>query len=125
MDTGDRINLLYIEDDLASLKALETYFNARKGYEFFSASNAAEGLSLANSISFDLVLVDLDLPIMDGYAVLSRLRANPNYVQAPVLALTANSAPAEMEKGLRAGFDHYIIKPIPFKILESKIQTYL
>ena len=104
--------ILYIEDNPANLKLVTHIFEKQPNIEIISAYTPTLGLDLIMSTKPDLVLLDIQLPEMSGYDVLATLRNNPETKDIPVIAVTANAMPSEIKKGLHAGFNNYLTKPI-------------
>lgn len=104
--------LLCIEDNPANLRLIHRILAARPLWTIIDASSAEFGIDLARSQLPDLVLMDIGLPGMDGYTALSRLRQDPETTAIPVIALSANAMPRDIEKGVAAGFDDCLTKPI-------------
>jgi len=104
--------ILYIEDNPANLKLVATLLKKRSPHRLISAPDASIGLSLVESQQPDLVLMDINLPGMDGYAALQRLQENDATRHIPVIAVSANATRKDLEKGMDAGFERYISKPI-------------
>jgi len=118
--------ILYIEDnpDNKSLvqRALES-----KGYRFLWAENGWDGLDLAKKDHPDIILLDINLPDIDGYEVARRLRGeNINMMlYVPIIAITANALRGDAEKALAAGCDVYMSKPINIRELWARIEAFL
>lgn len=89
------------------------------------ATNGVEGLRTAQERRPDLILVDINMPSMDGYEVTARLRAMPDLSQVPIVALTANVLRGDRERSLEAGCDGYIQKPLDVDMLPSQIEAFL
>ncbi|MCB1954462.1 MAG: response regulator [Rhodocyclaceae bacterium] len=104
--------VLYIEDNPINLRLVERIFEMRSHIELISAHEPGLGLELAKLRVPELILLDINLPGMDGYEVLKRLRADPELAPIPVVALTASAMPGDIERGKRAGFNDYLTKPI-------------
>jgi two-component system, cell cycle response regulator DivK len=98
---------------------------ARKGYEVVCAVNGAEGVSMAGSESPDLILMDLSLPIMDGWDATRMIKADATTKAIPVIALTAHAMDGDEQKARDAGCDDYDTKPIEFPRLLGKIGALL
>jgi signal transduction histidine kinase/CheY-like chemotaxis protein len=104
--------LLYIEDNPANLKLVQEIVRFRPDLRLLSAPDGDAGLALARSRAPEAVLMDLNLPGMSGFEVLAQLRRDPATAAIPAIALTANAMPRDVERGLAAGFDRYLTKPI-------------
>jgi two-component system cell cycle response regulator DivK len=102
------------EDNRLILNDLLTSF----GYEVLEAVTGEEGLNLAENSNPDLILMDIQLPRMDGYEVTRRIKANPKLYHLPIIAVTSFALSGDKEKALAAGCDGYITKPFkPMEIL--------
>lgn len=114
------MKLLVVEDEpkMAALlrKGLE-----EEGYAVTVAGDGHTGLEYAQSSDFDLIVLDVMLPRMDGFEVARRLRARHN--QTPILMLTARDAPADVVKGLNLGADDYVTKPFSLEILLARVRA--
>jgi signal transduction histidine kinase/ActR/RegA family two-component response regulator len=104
--------LLYVEDNPANLRLVQEIVRFRPGLRLLSAADGRAGLALARAERPAVVLMDLNLPGMSGFEVLSALRADPDTAAIPVIALSANAMQHDIERGLAAGFDRYLTKPI-------------
>jgi CheY-like chemotaxis protein len=94
-------------------------------YQVIEAVNGQEGVELAERERPELILMDLSLPIMDGWEATKRLKANDDLRSIPVIALTAHAMVGDQEKALAAGCDDYLVKPLNEEILMAKIAKYL
>ena len=94
-------------------------------YEVIEAVNGQEGVELAERERPDLILMDLSLPVMDGWEATRQLKANDDFRSIPVIALTAHAMKGDEEKALAAGCDDYLVKPLDEDELIAKIQKYL
>lgn len=94
-------------------------------YQVIEAVNGQEGVELAERERPALILMDLSLPIMDGWEATKRIKANNELCSIPVIALTAHAMVGDQEKALAAGCDDYLVKPLDEDILMAKIQRYL
>jgi len=103
--------ILVIEDNQQNLYLMK-YLLEDCGYEVFEAMDGKEGIEMAASISPDLILLDIQLPTMDGYAVARSLRQNNQLAKTPIVAVTSYAMPGDREKALEAGCSGYIEKPI-------------
>jgi two-component system cell cycle response regulator len=105
------IRVLVVEDDPDSLE-LMTYLFRAFGHEALGAASGDRALDVASATSLDLILCDLRLPGMDGFELLSKLKADPELKAIPVVAVTAYAMPGDKERVMSAGFDGYVSKPI-------------
>jgi CheY-like chemotaxis protein len=113
--------VLYIEDNDDNV-ALLTVRLEIEGFETIAAPDARSGLALARSAGPDVVIMDLDLPDIDGWEATRRLRADPATSHIPVIALSAHAMPEHRERALRAGCDGYEAKPVDFAGLVARIR---
>lgn len=104
--------LLYVEDNPANLKLVEEIVRFRPDLQLMAAGDGSLGLTLARTHHPDIILMDLNLPGMSGLEVLAQLQREPDLSAIPVIALTANAMPRDIERGLAAGFFRYLTKPI-------------
>jgi CheY-like chemotaxis protein len=116
--------ILLVEDNEMNRDML-TRRLGRKGYEVVSATDGERALAMARSESPDLILMDLSLPVLDGWEATRRLKAADETRTIPVIALTAHALTEEREAAMAAGCDDYDTKPVDFPRLLSKIQTLL
>lgn len=116
--------ILVIEDDEAS-RMLVIYLLEADGYQVYSASNGRDGVRAALEHGPDLILSDLQMPVMDGYEVARLLHANPGWRRAPLVAVTAFSMPGDREKALEVGFQDHISKPIDPERFVRQVEAYL
>jgi two-component system cell cycle response regulator DivK len=116
--------ILIAEDNEANL-ALVEYLLRAAGHETLSATDGAEAVSLVRQAPPDLVICDLQMPVLDGYAVLAQLREDPALRDVPVIALTAYSRRGDRTSVLVAGFDGYLSKPIDPEAFVAQIEKYL
>ena len=104
--------LLYVEDNPANLQLVEQLIARRPDMRLLSAVNGDLGVKLARDHQPDVILMDINLPGISGIQALKILREDPATAHIPVLALSANALPLDIEKGLKAGFFRYLTKPI-------------
>ena len=97
----------------------------RKGYEVLIARDGAEGLAQAKSRAPALILVDLGLPVIDGWEVTRQLRVAPETAAVPIIALSAHAMPEDRERALAAGCNDFIAKPVDFPCLINRIEVLL
>jgi CheY-like chemotaxis protein len=116
--------ILLVEDNEMNRDMLSRRLR-RKGYEVVIALDGAEGVAMAQSEEPDLILMDISLPVMDGWEATRKLKADPRTQSISIIALTAHAMAGDKEKSLEAGCDDYDIKPIDFKRLQGKMQALL
>lgn len=113
-----RDNILIIDDDPDTLEFLRIVFNVR-GRDVVGAQTGLDGLRLARQQVFDLILVDIMMPDIDGYEVCRRLRADPHTAEVPLVIVTARSSLLDQTQGLEAGADRFLIKPVGISMLTT------
>jgi two-component system cell cycle response regulator DivK len=116
--------LLLVEDNEMNRDMLSRRLQ-RRGYEVVIAVDGQEGVALAQSEAPDLILMDMSLPVMDGWEATRRLKAASETMSIPVLALTAHAMSGDREKAMEAGCDDYDAKPIDLPRLLEKIEALL
>lgn len=116
--------ILIVEDNPNSLE-LMTYLLGTRGHAGLCAGTGAEALQVARAETVDLVLLDLQLPDLDGYQVLRQLRAMPGFARTKIIAVTAVAMLGDRERTLAAGFDHYIPKPINPRTFVQEVERWL
>ncbi len=122
VEGGLRGRLLYIEDNPVNVLLVEELVQVAGGFEIVSETTGGAGVERARRTSPDLVLIDLQLPDIDGYEVLRRLRELPETATTRCIALSANAMPDDRQRGLDAGFDEYWTKPIDFAAFVASLQ---
>ena len=116
--------ILYVEDNEDNVYMLTTRLR-RRGFEVLIASDGAAGVARAQAEAPDLILMDMSLPVLDGWEATRRLKASAATRGIPVIALTAHAMAGEREKALAAGCDDYDTKPIELQRLLEKIHRLL
>jgi CheY-like chemotaxis protein len=116
------MKILLVEDNEMNRDMLSRRL-LRKGFEVVIAVDGREGVDMASSESPDLILLDMSLPVMDGWEAAGHLKTNPATREIPVLALTAHAMDGDREKALAAGCDDYDTKPVNFARLLEKISA--
>ncbi|WP_313166165.1 ATP-binding protein [Massilia oculi] len=124
-DEGEPHLVLYVEDNPANLRLVEEIVAFRRDLRLLSAPDGHLGLQLAKAHLPEAILMDLNLPGMSGFEVLRQLRADPETTWIPVIALTANAMPRDIERGLAAGFHRYLTKPIDIDKFTEAINSTL
>ncbi len=110
-DTRPRL-LLYIEDNPANLKLIEQLIARRPDLRLLTAQNGTDGISLAHGYLPDVILMDINLPGISGIEAMRIIRLDPATAHIPIVAVSANAIPSDIEKGIEAGFFRYLTKPI-------------
>ena len=118
--------VLYIEDNPDNKVLVQRALEA-KGYQFIWAPTGLSGVEMAKSEKPNVILLDINLPDIDGYEVAKRLRSESsrNLLYVPIIAVTANALRGDAEKALAAGCDVYMSKPINIRELWARIEAYL
>lgn len=116
--------ILVIEDDPSS-RALLKYLFETAGYAVLEAADGGTGAHMALEANPDLVVCDLQMPVLNGYEVVRHLQNAPNWRRVPVIAVTAFSMPGDRDKALAAGFDEHITKPITPETFVGQIEAFL
>jgi two-component system, cell cycle response regulator DivK len=97
----------------------------RRGFEIVIAVDGAEGVRLAGSEMPDLILMDMGLPVLDGWTATSQIKASPQTHHIPIIGLSANAMQGDRERGIAAGCDDYDTKPVEIQRLLEKISALL
>ena len=116
--------ILIVEDNEMNRDMLSRRLE-RKGFEVVMAEDGAKGVDMSKSESPDLILMDLSLPVMDGWEATSTIKADDITKHIPIIVLTAHAMAGDREKALEAGADEYDTKPIDFKRLLGKIKDFI
>jgi CheY-like chemotaxis protein len=116
--------ILLVEDNEMNRDMLSRRL-MRKGHEVLIAVDGEEGVAMAQSEAPDLILMDMSLPVLDGWEATRRLKAAPETQSIPIIALTAHAMAGDREQALAAGCDDYDTKPIEFRRLLGKIEAIL
>jgi CheY-like chemotaxis protein len=109
---GGQHTLLYIEDNPANMQLVRQIIQRHPDIQLMTAVTGNNGIELARSALPEVILMDINLPDLNGFEALKILRSDPSTAQIPVIAISANAMPSDIEKGLKAGFFRYITKPI-------------
>jgi CheY-like chemotaxis protein len=104
--------LLYVEDNLANMKLVEQLIARRPDMRLLTAVDGTLGIEIARAAQPTMILMDINLPGISGVEALKVLRGDPSTAHIPVVALSANAMPRDIERGLQAGFFRYLTKPI-------------
>ena len=112
---------ILVADDKASSRELVRTVREHSGYEVLEAADGAEALAMAQDKEPDLILLDLQMPALDGFGVIGKLRQDARFQATPIVALTANAMNGDEEKAMTAGFSGYITKPLRLSFLRSEV----
>lgn len=123
-DTSRR-TVLYIEDNPANLKLVAQTLGRHPHIHLLTAHTPQLGIKLALTEHPELILLDINMPGMDGYEVLKRLRAETGLQSVPVVAITANAMPRDIERGKAAGFTEYLVKPLDIPQFDAVVDKLL
>ena len=116
------MKILYVEDNEDNIYMLKSRLS-RAGYTVVIATDGEQGVAMAASERPDLVLMDLSLPVLDGWEAARRIKAAPETSRIPIIALTAHAMPGDQEKALAAGCDDFDTKPVEMPRLLGKIRA--
>jgi two-component system, cell cycle response regulator DivK len=116
--------ILIVEDNELNRDML-TRRLARRGYETLAAADGEQGIDMARQTMPNLILMDMSLPVMDGWEATRRLKSAPETSGIPIVALTAHAMSGDRERALEAGCDEYDTKPVEFSRLVLKIEALL
>lgn len=118
--------MLYVEDNADNLKVLQLMINRLRPDDIvLAAATGEEGIATATERLPDLILMDIDLPGMNGYEALEVLRQQPSTRHIPVIAVSAHAMPENVQQGMAAGFAAYITKPVNMLELDETLSQHL
>jgi two-component system, cell cycle response regulator DivK len=121
---NQRATILYVEDNPENRLLIRRVLNA-EGYNVSEAGSAAQAIKALHEQTPDLILMDINMPDIDGYALTAHLKAQSNLKQIPIIAMTANALKGDRERSLAAGCDGYIEKPVNVDTLTDQIVHFL
>ncbi len=121
---GSDTTILYVEDNAENRLLVRRILQA-EGYQVLEADSARAAIEVVRSQPPDLILMDINLPEIDGYTLTSRLKSIPAFGRIPIIALTANVMRGDRERTLEAGCDGYIQKPIDVDTLPEQVDRFL
>jgi two-component system cell cycle response regulator DivK len=116
--------ILYVEDNIDNRTLVRRVLTA-DGYTVIEAVNATQALEILENTRPSLILMDINMPDIDGYSLTTQIKQTPGLEAIPVIALTANVMRGDRERSLEAGCDGYIQKPIDIDILSEQIERFL
>jgi CheY-like chemotaxis protein len=124
MDSQKKATILYIEDDKGSQRLVKRVLESH-GYTIFIAGEGLEGIAIARQEKPNLILMDINLPTMDGQEITTRLRSLPNFSNIPIVAVTANTSPGSRQQALAAGCTGFLTKPIDVIEFPRQVEAFL
>jgi CheY-like chemotaxis protein len=116
------MTILVADDDAISRELIRELLEP-SGHVMLEARNGCEALEMIRSRAPDLVFLDLQMPVRDGFSVLSELRNEDRFRELPVVAVTASAMTGDRERAIAAGFDSYIAKPIDLREIEAQVEA--
>lgn len=119
------VSRIVVADDNAASRELIRAILKGRSYEVVEACDGGQAIQKIEETNPDLVLLDIYMPVLDGYCVVKKLRRDPRFASLPIAAVTAFPGEMHQEKALAAGFDAYITKPIRAATLRSKVEHLL
>jgi two-component system, cell cycle response regulator DivK len=119
------MRILCVEDNEDNIYLVKMRLEMIEGFDITVAKDGAEGVNLAATDRPDLILMDLKLPVMDGWEAARRLKADPGTANIPIIALSSHAMTGDRERALAAGCDEFDTKPIDFDRLVQKIRNFL
>jgi CheY-like chemotaxis protein len=116
--------VLMVDDNAASRELIRTVLQ-ESGYAVSEASDGCEAVQVALQVQPDLIILDLQMPTLDGFGALELIRRDARFTDLPIVALTANAMQGDREKALSAGFTSYISKPVQLSFLRAELARLL
>jgi len=120
----DKGTILYVEDNADNRNLIRRVLTA-EGFSMVEAANALQALDRLKEVKTDLILMDINMPDIDGYTLTAKIKSMPDYMNIPIIAVTANVMRGDREKSLEAGCDGYIQKPIDIDMLAQQIERFI
>ena len=115
--------ILYVEDNDDNVYMLKLRFELLDSFEMLVAENGETGCAMALSEQPDIIIMDLDMPVVDGWEATRRLKSNPATKTIPIIALSSHAMSGSREKALAAGCDEFDTKPVDFEQFIEKVQS--
>ena len=119
------MSTILVVDDRSSSRELLRIVLDNAGYEVLEAADGIEALEKARESEPDLILLDLQLPGLDGFGVIGALRSETRFSETPIVAITASAMQGDREKALKSGFTAYITKPVRLPVLRAEVERLL
>jgi len=124
MSSTNKMKILVVDDEALTTELAKTFLE-KHGFSVVIAGDGEAAISLAHSESPDLILLDVMLPVMDGFTVCRKLKESEEFRNTPILMFTAKGLSSDMEEGEAVGADEYIVKPFSGKALVATIRKHL
>ena len=118
-------SVLVVEDHDDTRLMLRTMLDLRGGIAVVEAANGAMAIALATNVHIDLILMDTDLPVLDGYAATSRIREQTSTHEIPIVMMSVHPEPAAQSRAFAAGCTEYLVKPFSMNGFDSMVKRYL
>ena len=123
MSANGRFKVLVIDDD-PSIRMLVTNMLRSKGFDSAAASDGSQGIGAAKKENPDLILLDVNMPVMDGVTACKKLKEDPETSSIPIVFMTTMGGDSDRMRGFDAGGDDYVIKPVNYKELLARMKRY-
>lgn len=120
--TDSPARTVLVVEDQEDNRIILTLYLQHVGYRVISAVNGADGILVARAERPDLIVMDISMPVLDGYGALRALREDPELGATPVIALTAHALDTDRESVLAAGFDGYLSKPVEPRVVATEVE---
>ncbi len=114
-----------VADDSPTIRKFVSFTLKMAGFEVISAADGMEAAEKLSQYKFDLIITDLNMPNMDGFELIKVIRENPEYDETPVIILSSLSNNEDIERGINAGANSYLVKPFDPKRLQYEVSKYL
>lgn len=114
--------ILLVEDNEMN-RDMQSRRLTKRGYEVVTAGDGRQGIAIANETLPDIILMDLNMPVIDGWEATRKLKAAPETSSIPIIAISAHAMPADRESAFKAGCDEYVTKPVDMNDLIIKIEN--
>jgi len=121
---ADKVKILHVEDNFEN-RILVRRILQSNGFEVIEAENAFEALEALSHFTPNLILMDINMPEVDGYTLTQQIKSNQSFITVPIIAVTANVMKGDREKTINAGCEGYIEKPIDVDTFIDQIESYL
>jgi CheY-like chemotaxis protein len=119
------VKKILVADDKASSRELMRSLLEHSGYEMVEAANGQEAIEIARATLPDLILLDIQMPVLDGYGAVREMRLIEELADIPIVALTASAMHTDRDRVLKAGFTAYITKPVALRVLRRELELLL